>query len=52
MDLNMPIMDGYESTYHIRQYLMEQNLEQPIIVAITGHTEDSYVSKAISYGMN
>ena len=27
-------------------------LVQPIIVAVTGHTEESYVAKAYSSGMN
>ena len=48
----MPIMDGYDSTLAIREYLYKQKLAQPIIVAVTGHTEESYVSKAIQSGMN
>ena len=43
MDCNMPIMDGYDSTLAIREYLYKQKLAQPIIVAVTGHTEESYV---------
>ena len=39
MDCNMPFMDGYEATLRIRQYLFEQKIEQPIISAVTGHTE-------------
>ena len=30
-------MDGNETTEMIREYLYEQNLEQPIISAVTGH---------------
>ena len=40
MDCNMPIMDGYESTIKIREYLYHINVDQPIILAVTGHTEE------------
>lgn len=43
MDCQMPVMDGYQSTLEIRKYLKENNLKQPIITAVTGHTEDTYV---------
>ena len=46
MDCNMPIMDGYESSKKIREFLHSHGLPQPIILAVTGHTEDSYVKKA------
>ena len=39
MDCNMPKMDGYECTGAIRSFIHERGLDQPIIVAITGHTE-------------
>lgn len=45
-------MDGYEATKRIRSYLFSQKLYQPIIVAITGHTEQAYVERAINSGMN
>ena len=43
MDCNMPILDGYESTNQIRTYIHSKKLVQPIIIAVTGHIEDSYV---------
>ena len=47
----MPLLDGYEATKVIRQ--MTKSLEQkPIIVACTGHTENSYVDRAFESGMN
>ena len=52
MDCNMPFMDGYEATYKIREYLYNKNLAQPIISAITGHTEQAYIDKSILCGMN
>lgn len=52
MDCNMPFIDGYETTKRIRQHLFENNFIQPIISAVTGHNEESYVDKAIKSGMN
>ena len=52
MDLNMPIMDGNESAHLIRSFLHKSKLKQPIISAITGHSERSYALKAISSGVN
>ena len=39
MDCNMPFMDGYETTQRIRQMIFSEQLPQPIISAVTGHTE-------------
>jgi len=55
MDCNMPFMDGYEATQEIRQFYYDQGLslrEQPLIVAVTGHTEPQYVDKCFKSGMN
>ena len=52
MDCNMPFMDGYEATDKIRQYLFEKDILQPIIIGVTGHTEDSYIQRALDSGMN
>ena len=52
MDCNMPVMDGYESTQQIRAFIEEMNLPQPIISAVTGHSEQSYVRRSILSGMN
>ncbi len=48
----MPFLDGYEASARIRQYLIYKDIDQPIISAITGHTEQIYVKKAIDYGIN
>ena len=42
----MPGMNGYDAAIQIREYCDDKNIEQPYIVAITGHTEDNYVKKA------
>ena len=48
----MPIMDGYEATEKIREFLYIQGIEQPLIVAVTGHSEHQYVERAIDSGIN
>ena len=52
MDCNMPFMDGYEATVCIREYLLNLGLDQPIIAAVTGHTEQQYVQRCFDCGMN
>jgi len=52
MDCMMPIKDGFETTQNIRQILHENNLDQPIIVAISGHSEKQYIEHALDSGMN
>jgi CheY-like chemotaxis protein len=39
MDCNMPFMDGYETTQKIRDLFFRERLQQPIISAVTGHTD-------------
>ena len=52
MDCNMPFMDGYQATKEIRELLYEKNLRQPIISAVTGHSDQSYIDQAVNSGMN
>ena len=52
MDCSMPIMDGYKSTLEIRKYYKKHKVSQPLIVAVTGHTEDVYVKKAFQSKMD
>mmetsp|Transcript_12848 Transcript_12848/g.21737 ORF Transcript_12848/g.21737 Transcript_12848/m.21737 type:complete len:81 (-) Transcript_12848:32-274(-) len=52
MDCNMPGMDGYDATTQIRQFLFDSGLKQPIISAVTGHSENSYIKRAVESGMN
>ena len=48
----MPVMDGYEATQKIRDFFHSKELDQPIIIAVTGHCENSYVQRAFECGMN
>lgn len=55
MDCNMPFLDGYEATKKIRKMFLQCDIErdrQPKIIAITGHVEKEYVTKAIESGMD
>ena len=45
-DLSMPIMDGFESSLHIRRFLRRNSLLQPLIVACTGHVQEEWIQKA------
>ncbi|MGN7613769.1 response regulator [Magnetococcales bacterium HHB-1] len=49
MDLQMPIMDGYEVTQKIRE---NQDWETIPIIAMTAHALSSEVEKCLSVGMN
>lgn len=42
-DLSMPVMDGYQATVKIRQYMANNLLRQPVIIACTGHTEQEFI---------
>ena len=52
MDTEMPVMDGLQSTDKIRKYLYDMNVNQPLIVAVTGNTENKIVLKAFESGSN
>ena len=48
----MPKMDGYQATKHIREFIDDIKMEQPVIVAISGHVEEKYINRALKAGMN
>ena len=52
MDCSMPIMDGYTAADKIRKFVKSVKLEQPMIVALTGHTEEEYIKKAWIHQMD
>ena len=52
MDCSMPIMNGYDATEKIRQFQRTYKLQQPLIIACTGHTEQEYIKKARCHQMD
>ena len=40
MDCSMPVKDGYSASAEIRELCDNLKIEQPYIVAVTGHTEE------------
>lgn len=51
-DINMPIMDGLESTRLIRKFERENHLKPVTIIAITGLASDSARDEAFASGLN
>ena len=52
MDCSMPIMNGYDASVNIRKYYKKHKINQPMIVACTGHTEPGYIHKAWRYAID
>lgn len=55
MDIQMPIMDGYESTEKIRQLenaVFGDDGLKAYIVGLTAHATDVYKNKCFESGMN
>jgi len=51
MDCQMPVMDGYETTRHIRSCGLERN-QQPVIIAMTASTMQDDREKCFEAGMD
>jgi two-component system, sensor histidine kinase and response regulator len=52
MDMNMPVMDGYESTKNIRAWEQEHNLPQTHIIALTALALKEEGEKILEAGCN
>ena len=52
MDCIMPVCDGFKSSNLIREFLYENNIDQPIIVAITAQSAQDCLQKVYTAGMN
>ncbi|TNF92219.1 MAG: response regulator [Gammaproteobacteria bacterium] len=53
MDCQMPVMDGFETTRHIREFEMERHDKQHVpIIALTAHVVGDYYQTCIDAGMD
>ncbi|MDO8330254.1 MAG: 7TM diverse intracellular signaling domain-containing protein [Fluviicoccus sp.] len=52
MDCEMPLMDGFASTRHIRHFEAERRLKPLPIVALTAHVLPEYQQKCLEGGMD
>lgn len=52
MDIQMPIMNGYDAMFEIRKYEKEFELEQTFIVALSAYQQKSDIEKAYEKGCN
>jgi signal transduction histidine kinase/DNA-binding response OmpR family regulator len=52
MDLNMPVMDGYDATRHIRQWETEHTKPRVPIVALTSDAFEEDHQKCLAVGMD
>ena len=52
MDVNMPLMDGFEATGRIREFEEENNIESIPIIALTAGSGETWEMSCIKAGMN
>lgn len=52
LDLNMPIMNGFEAARQIRQFEKQTGATPAVIIAITGLGDDIARAKAYQHGFN
>jgi CheY-like chemotaxis protein len=50
LDLEMPVMDGYQAAAALRQMESEQGLQRCTIVAISSNDEDAIIRRALAAG--
>ena len=52
MDINMPVLNGFEATRRIRQFEQDQGLKPITIIALTGQGSASTQQEAYSSGFD
>lgn len=52
MDINMPVMNGYEATRQIRRFEQQMGMEPAFIIALTGLGNAGAQAEAYNSGMN
>lgn len=52
MDIQMPVMNGYDATKRIREKEKELNLAETPIICLSGNVREEYKQKALDVGMN
>lgn len=52
MDMQMPVMNGYKATQHIRKIAQESNIFNPIIIALTASAFEESRSQVLALGCN
>eukprot|EP00026_Physarum_polycephalum_P000093 Phypoly_transcript_00093.p1 GENE.Phypoly_transcript_00093~~Phypoly_transcript_00093.p1 ORF type:complete len:2228 (+),score=422.82 Phypoly_transcript_00093:105-6788(+) len=52
MDIQMPVMDGLESTIRIRNFEKEHESRPATIIGLSGNARDEYKEQALTAGMN
>ena len=50
MDLQMPVMDGFDATRSIRQWEVKSEAAHIPILALTAHTEDGWTKRSLDAG--
>ena len=52
IDINMPVLNGFEATRRIRQFEQQNNIEPAIIIALTGLGSATAQQEAYSSGID
>lgn len=52
MDMQMPVMDGYTATRHIREYEKEKGMKETAVIALTASALKDEVQKSLEAGCN